>query len=65
MRANRELSLLVTRLQAQLADLQEEMVPDSALIGVLSAFFFLSLLVWAGRLIWMTRHPGLVFCFDR
>ena len=27
--ANRELSLLVTRLQAQLADLQEEMVPDS------------------------------------
>ena len=65
MRANRELAALVTRLQEQLADRDDELVPDSALIGVLSGFLVLSVIIWAGRMAWMTRNPGLVFCFDR
>ena len=65
MRANRELAALVTNLQRKLANRDDELVPDSALIGVLSGFLVLSIIIWMGRMIWMTRHPGLVFCFDR
>ena len=64
-RANRELAALVAKLQLQLAERTEDLEPDSALIGVLTAVVFVSLVIWAGRMTWMTRNPGLVFCFDR
>jgi len=64
-RTNRELSALVLQLGEQLEDCEERHNPSAVVLGLLSGALLLSVAIWAARMAWMSRNPGLVFFFDR
>ena len=64
-RTNRELSALVLELGEQLEECEDRHNPGAVLLGLLSGALLLSIIIWAARMTWMSRNPGLVFFFDR